>query len=251
MAKKLSVSPKGTFVYPWLNKPDTKFKEEGEYRVRLRCKADAPGVEDLIEAIDEGVAQAVATARSEAANPAKAKKVKPCEDKPYQMEEDDDGNETGYVLFNFKMKASGVSKKSGETWERRPRIFDATGTPLPKGTSIGGGTVGKISFELAEFYNVKLGAGVTLRMEGVQVIKLVEFGGRDAKGYGFGDESEDEDYEEPTAEAEEDEEEEEAEEAPPPKREKKSAKKATKKAKPADDDDDDDDDEDGDEDEDF
>ena len=30
MAKGLNVTPVGTAVYPWLNKPDTKFNPDGE-----------------------------------------------------------------------------------------------------------------------------------------------------------------------------------------------------------------------------
>jgi hypothetical protein len=37
--KKLT-SPVGTAIYPHLSKPDTKFNEDGEYRVNLRLSMD-------------------------------------------------------------------------------------------------------------------------------------------------------------------------------------------------------------------
>ena len=32
------VTPKATCVYPWLNKPDTKFNADGEYKVTLKVE---------------------------------------------------------------------------------------------------------------------------------------------------------------------------------------------------------------------
>lgn len=207
MAKKLLTSPKGTAVYPHLNKPDVKYKPEGEYHIRLAVPVSDPKAVALMKLIDDGIAVSVATARKE--NPAKAKKINACSDKSYSMEKDDDDNETGNVLFSFKMKASGKSRKTGEEFTQRPALFDATGNPLSQDTKVGGGSVVRVSFELLEFFqNTKIGAGVTLRLKGVQVIKLVEWGSGDAAYHGFeAEEAEDEDAE--TPESEEDEEEEE------------------------------------------
>lgn len=243
MAKKLLTSPKGTAVWPWLHKPDTKFKAEGQYKVGLRLKSDDPGAIKLMKQIDDAAAQSVATAREAAETPKAKKLVKPCEDKPYSMETDDDDNETGYVVFNFKMTASGKSRATGKEFTMRPALFDGTGTPLDGDTQVGGGSVIRVSFEIAEFFQVKIGAGVSLRLNGVQIIKLVEFGGGDAEYHGFADEGMDDD-----AETDEEEDEEDEQPTPPKRSAKKASAKKTPAPAPADDDDEEEEEE---EDEDF
>ena len=45
MAKKLNTTPRGVAVYPHLNSPDTKFKPEGEWRVKLTIEgAEGKGI---------------------------------------------------------------------------------------------------------------------------------------------------------------------------------------------------------------
>jgi hypothetical protein len=183
------ITPKGTMIYLWLNKPDTKWKEEGEYRVEL--KVDAEAAAPLLKTIDKLYAAAIKKAR---ANPKhKNKKVKE-QDKPYTLELDDDGNETGLVLFKFKRRASGV-KKDGSPWAIKPDVFNSKGEKLDPAIQVWGGSVGKVSFT-AEPYDTPIGAGLSLRLEGVQVIKLVEGSGRSAESYGFGNESDDDDADE-------------------------------------------------------
>lgn len=238
MAKKLLTSPRGLAVFPWLNKPDTKFKTEGQYKVGLKLKTDDKLTQKFMGEIDAAMAQAVAQARTD--NPTKAKKIQACADKPYHAETDDDDNETGFTIFTFKMTASGTSRKTGKAFTMKPALFDAAGAPLDGEAKIGGGSLIRVSYELAEFFQTtKVGAGVSLRLNGVKVIKLVEWGGGDASAHGFAeDESDFEDSEAETAEDEEEEEEEDP--TPAPKAKAKKAKPAPVPA-PADDDDEDED----------
>lgn len=47
-------TPIGTFRYPRLNKPDTKYKPEGEYSVKVRLpEADAQPLVDRLNALYE------------------------------------------------------------------------------------------------------------------------------------------------------------------------------------------------------
>ena len=176
-------SPAGTAQYPRLTKPDTKFKPEGEYKVTLVL----PGAEaqPLIELIDKAMGESLVKAKME--NPTKAKTIKVATDKPYKAVTDDEGNETGDVKFNFKMAAKITSKKTGESWEQKPDLFDAKGKVLvnPK---VGGGSTVKVAFELYLFYTPLVGAGVSLRLRAVQVLDLVEYNSRSASGYGFEEE---------------------------------------------------------------
>src|SRR3546814_7653155 len=81
------------------------------------------------------------------------------------------------------MTATGVSKKTGKAWTRKPNIFDAKGNQLKNPPSIGGGSEMKLSVELFPYYaaNDKT-VGVSFRLEAAQIIKLVQFGARDAAG---------------------------------------------------------------------
>jgi ssDNA-binding protein len=180
MAKKLSVTPKGVAVYPRVaGKPDTKFNDAGVWSIKLRL--EGKDADKLKKEIDAGIKASLEEARKKEKNPVKAKKIKPA-DAPYQEDED------GSTLFNFKMTASGISKKTEKPWTRKPAVFDAKGKPLSEDIRIGAGSVVKVSFEMSPFYTALIGAGVSLRLEGVQVIELVEYTGGTATSYGFEEE---------------------------------------------------------------
>lgn len=173
------ITPAGIAQYPRLTKPDTKFKVDGEYKVTLIL----PGAEaqPLIELIDAAMAESLVKARKD--NPAKAKTIKAATDKPYKAETDDEGNETGNYKFNFKMAAKVTSKKSGNSWEQKPSLFDAKLKPLAN-PKIGGGSTIKVKFEMYQFYTALVGAGVSLRLLAVQIIDLVEYSRNEAEGFG-------------------------------------------------------------------
>lgn len=186
-------SPRGTFRYPKLNKPDTgneQFpKPDGEYSVQLILTvADAEPLAlklqpHLQAAIEEG---------KEAFKKLKVDQRKKLGDitinELFKTEYDEETEEpTGNVIFKFAMKASGKDK-AGKPWSRKPVIFDARGQKMTKNIpDIWGGTEGKVSFEAQPYFIPGTGAvGLKLRLNAVQVIELVSGGGRDAEGYGFG-----------------------------------------------------------------
>lgn len=170
------VSPAGTAQYPYLNKPDTKFNPDGEYKVKLEIPAGAEA-DKIATFLDEQLEAAIERAKKE--NP--GKKIK-TGDAPYSM-----NDETGAVVVNFKLKAK-VTPKNGDPFEQRPAVFDAKGKPL-KDVNVGGGSTLKIAYEVIPFYTAMVGAGISLRLKAAQVINLVEFsGGAGADAYGFGEE---------------------------------------------------------------
>lgn len=179
MAEKKKVerfmSPKGTASYPYLTKPDTKFKPDGEYKVSLIVDGD-----DASKAIDfltEQHKAAVAKAKKENAG----KRVK---EGALPFIENDDGT----VTFKFKLKAK-VTPKKGAPFEQKPALFDAKGTPLVGEPKVGSGSVIKVSYEVVPYYTAIAGAGISLRLKAVQIIELKEYsGGGTAKSYGFGEE---------------------------------------------------------------
>jgi len=171
------VTPVGLAQYPWLTTADTKFSkgEPGDYKVNLIIKKD--DCKDVIKSIDEAFKESLTLAKEKS----KSKEVKQAS-LPYHDELDDEGNPTGKIVFKFKCK-SVVTMKNGETFENKPAIFDAQGIPL-KDVNVWGGSELKVSSELIPYYTSMVGAGVSMRLKGVQVIKLVE-GGNDSSGHGF------------------------------------------------------------------
>ena len=154
------VSVAGEAIYPHLMKPDVRFNELGEYKVTLKiAKQDASQmVKDINQAIEDSLAKA------QKDNKGKTVKSAP---KPYK-------EESGNVFFKFKMKASGVNKKTQEKFTQRPQLLDSKKNPISPSTSIWGGSIMKIAYEPFAYFTPMLGAGISLRLKAVQVIKLVE-----------------------------------------------------------------------------
>lgn len=205
------VTPKGVLSYPKLRTPDTKFKALGEYGTKVVF--DRTDVEGLIKKVDAAHAKAYKDALAALIEAGKVKMIdgepavlkdgKPQKEKgklkvyelgslPYQEELDDDGNETGKVIFNFKAMAAYASKKEkDENGQAKviqltpPALVDAAGKALPKSVNPWGGTIAKISAEIKPFA-APLFAGASLRLLGVQVLELRAGGGaRDAASLGF------------------------------------------------------------------
>jgi hypothetical protein len=183
------ITPKGVAIYPKLNKPDTKFKAEGEYSVKLRLSPDAIPAETVeeIQALLDAFAVETKAGLKQAA--AKALKVLTLAEQGLKPEVNDDGDETGYIILKAGMKASGKSKKDGKEWTRAPVIFDAKGTKLKPVPPIWGGSELKLAVIAAPYYaaNDKT-CGITFYLDAVQVIKLVNSSDKDAAGFGFGEE---------------------------------------------------------------
>jgi hypothetical protein len=175
-----TTTPKGKASYPWLNKPDTKFDVDGVFKCNLIVpKKEAAA---LIKMIDEEIKKAVAAVKAE--NPKAAKSIKEG-DKPYAMETNDEGDETGNVIFKTKQRAK-ITTKKGEVIDKTIPLFDAKGKKIE--ANVGGGSVLKLNIELAHYYvAAQKSAGVSLRLQAAQIIELVEFGsGGTASSYGFG-----------------------------------------------------------------
>ncbi|MEW6121267.1 MAG: hypothetical protein AB1698_01540 [Pseudomonadota bacterium] len=171
-------SAPGIARYPWVNKPDTKFAApgsagvfktdlilEGEAAVKERTRVDAE-------------AQAAFDAETEGMTPGEKKKWELYV--PYTVEEDDEGNPTGRIIFHFKQSASitveGVAKPI------RIAIFNAADEPkeIPV---FGGDTIRVMHKPRAIKLPSAKKAGVRLDFLKVQVLKKAE---RDSQPGGFG-----------------------------------------------------------------
>jgi hypothetical protein len=186
------ITPAGLFQYPFLVKPDygnEKFPDpDGTFKVNLRLtEAEAQPLLELLQPVydqamedgKEGFSKLKVEQR---------KKLKALTENPLYAEEYDKETEepTGVIVFKFTSKASGTNAKK-ERWERTIPLFDAKGKPF-KPRMVGGGSLGKISFEAAPYFVPGTGsAGVKLYLNAVQILDLVESGGgRDASAFGFG-----------------------------------------------------------------
>lgn len=190
-----AISPKGIAVFPWLNKADTKWKPEGEFKVTLRLSGEE--AEAFQADTDARAAKAVEDAKAELLEAAKGDPKKLAAAKravedikvvpPYKPSFDDEGNETGDLEFAFKTKATITDRKTGAVRPKVLPIFDAKRNPMTE--NVWGGSAIKVAFEYMPYYNAatKTG-GVSLRINAVQVLKLVSSSGGSASNFGFGEE---------------------------------------------------------------
>lgn len=168
-----AISPVGKALWATLNKPDTKFNEAGIYSVKLEITGD--DAQKLSAFLDTKLQESIAEAKKENVG----KKIKEAS-APYEWTNDNT------IAVNFKMKASGI-KKSGEPWSRKPALFDAKGKPLVGEVMVGAGSMLSVAYEASPFYTSLIGAGVSLRLNAVQIVQLVEYSGGSGSNPGFGE----------------------------------------------------------------
>jgi len=184
------ITPTGVAIYPKLHKPDTKFKKEGQYSVKLRLAPDAIPAE-TVEKLEALRDSQVEKSKAELTAAKKGGKVKTLKVRDlFSSELDAEGNETGNIIINAKMTASGISKKDGKPWTRSPLVFDAKRKAMKPVPFIYGGSELKVAVESVAYYSAKDNeVGVSFYLEAVQVIKLVKGSGeRSAANIGFGEE---------------------------------------------------------------
>jgi len=191
-------SPKGTFKYPKLSEPDYGTKEypcpQGRYGLKLVMPAKAPETKAFIKALTPAYEEALAEAKEafEKLPVATRKKLGEVKPNPLFTEVYDKETEqpTGDIEFNIKMDASGEYKKgpkAGTKWTAKPVLFDASGQRMVRPPAIWSGTEGKVAFEARPYFvNGSGAAGLSFKLIGVQIVKLVSAGERSADSLGFG-----------------------------------------------------------------
>lgn len=178
-------SPIGVAKFPYLTTPDTKFKAEGEYSVNLIL--DPEECADFLADLDALADEAVEKAKQDLIEKKKKAYAKAVvRANPYRPELDQDGNETGMIEVRFKSKAS-FQRKDGTVVNIRPRLFDAKGAQVdPSKVTIYSGSVLRVNFTPNPYYVASLkSAGVSLLLNAVQILELVEYGGGSAEDFGF------------------------------------------------------------------
>lgn len=183
-------TPKGTAEYAKVLEPQTKIGDqviEPTYSMTLIMDSTDPQAENIIRQLQGELAKAEKMAQDFASKAKGSKKGKlpPCHDENFGDCFDDDGNPIDKVFIRAKAKAEGITQ-SGKKWVFKPTVFDAKGTPFPEKDPplIGNGSVCRMAIS-AFPYAAAVGYGVSIRLEAVQVLKLVEFNSRSANSYGF------------------------------------------------------------------
>jgi len=105
----------------------------------------------------------------------------------FEPETDDNGDETGNLIFKFKAKASFINKKGERVEKAAPAVFDAQCKQIKEPIAIYNGTTMIVNFSPSGYFN-GTNNGVTLYLNAVQIINLVSGGNGDAKDFGFGEE---------------------------------------------------------------
>lgn len=181
-------TPVGIAIWPKLNAPDTKYKLEGEFGVKLKLTQEEAA--PLIEMISAANAAKFEEVKKEllagdGKSKAAAKALKYSDDLPYKADIDDEGDETDFVVFNFKMKHK-IIREGKPDMLLYPDIFDSQGKAIKRAPPIWGGSQLRVSAQINPWYTAKFGVGVQLRLQAVQIIELSNGTARDAGGYGFG-----------------------------------------------------------------
>lgn len=165
--KNIMTSPKAPCKWAFLSKPNTKWKEEGEYKVTLVFAEDDPFISKLTELSNEAFEEIKAGLK-----PAQAKTAKQV--LPFKPELDADGEETGNVEVSFKTNASRIDKATNKVIQMKPRIYDAKNQLVKKELMIGNGSVLNVNFSYVPQF-VKGECYLSLYLNAVRVVTLVEF----------------------------------------------------------------------------
>lgn len=172
-------TPRGKAMWAKVITPDTKWVADGEYSINLIFDASDDEVKELCADLEEMVEEKRKTEAE--ANPNAYKKLPdglPLSAQPYKEVEDDNGNETGEIQMKFKMKAK-IQLKDGSVYEPKPVVVDSKAQPIKDPDfRIGNGSICRIQFDASPYCmpSTKT-AGVSLRLNAVQVLSLVEYGG--------------------------------------------------------------------------
>lgn len=163
-------TPAGTAVWPKVNKPDTKFKEDGEYSIGLSLPEQEaqPLIDVLMPILDEFW--------NTEYNKLKAVQKKTVKKHlPWKPELDPDTEEeTGNVIFSFKTAAK-FKDKNGNFIDKKLPLFGRDAKETDK--LVYYGSTVKVNFSPKGFTSPVGGGmiGLTLYLNAVQVLKFAAF----------------------------------------------------------------------------
>jgi len=154
MAKNPRLNIRGIAVFPALNTPDKKFHDLGIYKADLRLSLDdaKPHMDRLSKLFQEWT----------------GKELKPTKTNLWKFEEDDNGERTGNVIFQIKVKNVMTRKK--EVWDRKPKQYDTQNNVVNE--QIWGGSELVVGAEVY-CWTAGVDKGISLQPTAIQIISLV------------------------------------------------------------------------------
>lgn len=158
------VSARGKSLYARVQTPDTRFDANGVFHVDLLVEPSLaqPMIDIMEDILDDFYAnnKDISTALAKGRTVNRAPVFEQMSDGTYR--------------FRFKQKAK-ITAKDGAVYDKHVAVFDSKLQPLTK--EIGNGSTIKVSYTCSPYYTPSTRtAGVSLRLIGVQVLDLVEFG---------------------------------------------------------------------------
>lgn len=175
------MSPEGTLIWPHFNTPDDKFvKPDGVFHGKLAV-ARGEALDAYVKKLEAERDRFIEANPKGIKSPQFGKKLADL----FDIEYDDEGEETGRVIFKYKLKP--FFGKENE-YSQSPKLFDVHGDKFLPRPNVGNNSVAKIQGEMFPYYmESSKECGVSLRCNNVQILELVEFTGKDDNP--FGDES--------------------------------------------------------------
>lgn len=167
------MTPFGRAGFCALDRPSTKFDPDGKYNARVLLDP-GPETDALIATLqamyDQAYEESLAEVRKDKPKTEDIKRADP----PFGPQEDPDTGEKlpGYQI-NASLSAVVRDKNKAILFRRAPIVVDKNNNPVTVG--VGGGSIIRMSFRVSKFYT-KIGAGLSLRLIGVQVRDLIPIG---------------------------------------------------------------------------
>lgn len=170
--------------YAWIAKPDEKYPP-ARYKGNIALDKNNPVTKEIIAKIDELYENArELLVEKFTEKPPKGKRGQPAptaqeaadeamNDLPYWDSEDDDD----FVILQTSSKADRTNKKTGETKRITIRVVDSKGKPIKNPPIINGGSKVKFKISIRGYADTGIGGGVTIDLESVMIVELVEFTG--------------------------------------------------------------------------
>lgn len=165
-------SPRGDALWAKLDKPDREYNAKGQYSVDLVVDPGADGVQTFIDKLEK-----LRDTAFDQANEGKPKNKLFTKRPVYKDDFDKDGNETGNIVFKFKMN-NVDDRRPGQNKVVLvgPKASDGA---IPM-VQIGNGSLIRcVAFANPYAMSSDKTIGVSLILEKVQLLDLVSFGGDD------------------------------------------------------------------------
>jgi len=191
MAKEKIVTPPGTAQYPYLCEPDTRWDDDGFYKVNLiLSKEDAEPIITRAQKLIDAFYKEKLVELKKGDGKAKAKAKTLAVKEPFEVYYDAEGDETSDVVLKFKTKAKKKDKKTGQLKDTKVPLYDGKKQEIKGNINVGSGSLLRVNFSPSVWYMAKDNCiGCTFYLNGAQILDLVEYG-RSADAFGFEDDGE-------------------------------------------------------------